>query len=84
MKRTRTPRTDAGGTPEHGSAHDEGVVLRATSRGAGRPVEVRAPRPGPPLRVMSGNATVEMIGGKLMVTPNSAANGDDVTVVVEY
>jgi len=70
--------------PEHGSAHDEGVVLRATSRGAGQPVEVRAPRPGPPLRVVSGSAEVKMVGGKLMVTPNNAAEGDDVVVVVEY
>ena len=81
--RKRRPRVTQG-QPEHGSSWDEGVVLRAKSRGAGVPIEVRPPRAGAPLRVVSGDAQVQMRGGKLFVTPNNANEGDDLSVVVEY
>jgi hypothetical protein len=81
--RTRAPKLDQNGMAEHGSDWNEGVVLRAQSRGAGVPVEVRPPRPGPVRRVVSGSATAYTRGGKLFVVPTAGA-GEDVQITVEF
>lgn len=82
--RSRQPQFGQDNLPEHGADWDEGVVLRAKSRGAGVPVEVRPPRPGPVRRVISGPATASTSGGKLFITPSGGAAGDDVAITVEF
>lgn len=81
--RTRSPRLDESGRPEHGSAWDEGVVLRAKSRGEGVPVEVRAPAAGPVRRVLSGAGRAYTKGGKMYIVPDAPA-GTDVDLTVEF
>lgn len=82
--RNRQPKFGENNLPEHGADWGEGVVLRAKSRGAGVPIEVRPPRPGPVRRVVSGPATAFTRGGKLFVIPSSGASGDDLAITVEF
>lgn len=82
--RKREPKFGQGNLPEHGADWDEGVVLRLKSRGAGVPVEVRPPRPGPVRRVVSGNATAYTRGGKLFVIPSTGEAGEDIAVTAEF
>lgn len=83
-ERHREPKFSEGGLPEHGANWNEGVVLRFKSRGAGVPVEVRPPRPGPVRRVVSGNATAYTRGGKLYVIPSSGDAGEDLAITAEF
>ena len=82
-KRHSPPDKLRDGLPYHGSSVDEGVVLRARSKGAGVPIEVAPPFGGPPRRVVSGSGDARWAGGKLSITPTSAAKGEEFTVVVE-
>ncbi|MGB1016514.1 MAG: hypothetical protein ACPG4T_20425 [Nannocystaceae bacterium] len=82
-KRHSPPDRLRDGLPYHGSSVDEGVVLRARSKGPGAPVEVQSPLGGPPRRVVSGPGTVRWAGGKLSVIPTSAAAGEEFAIVVE-
>jgi len=84
VKRHNPPVPDADNLPNHGAAADEGVVLRAHSKGPGVPVEVENPRNGPPRRVLGGAADFSWQGGKLYVTPSIAVKGDEFTMTVEY
>jgi hypothetical protein len=82
-KRHSPPDKLRDGLPYHGSTVDEGVVLRARSRGEGVPVEVAPPFGGPPRRVVSGQGDARWAAGKLSVTPTNAPKGKEFTVVVE-
>lgn len=82
--RRRRPRFGADGSPEHGAAWDEGVVLKGTSRGPGVPVQVSAPRPGPIRRVVSGLGRAYVTNGKTYIVPAEAASGTPISLVVEY
>jgi len=82
-KRHSPPDKLRDGLPYHGSTIDEGVVLRARSRGEGVPVEVAPPFGGPPRRVVSGQGDARWAAGKLSVTPTNAPKGKEFTVVVE-
>tara|TARA_R100001530_G_scaffold66924_1_gene47797 strand:+ start:2857 stop:3108 length:252 start_codon:yes stop_codon:yes gene_type:complete len=68
----------------HGSAVDEGVVLRARSRGVGVPVPVDAPlQGGPPARVTSGPGDFSWVGGQLYITPTLARKNSEFSISVE-
>ena len=80
------PELDAAGLAQHGATWGQlnHLVLRATSRGPGVPVQVRHPLSGGPVRrVLSGDGTAFTRGGNLFVTPAAAAAGADFNVVVE-
>jgi len=68
----------------HGATADEGVVLRAVSKGVGVPVEVRNPLGPPPKRVVSGAGEVKPEGGRLYIVPSVATDGDEFSLTVEY
>jgi hypothetical protein len=80
------PQLDAKGLAQHGAtwgALNE-IVLRATSRGPGVPVEVRHPLTGGPVRqVTGGDGVAALKGGKLFMTPAAAVAGQEFTVTVE-
>lgn len=82
-KRHSPPDNLKDGLPYHGTSVDEGVALRARSRGPGVPVPVAAPFGGPPRRVVSGPGDARWAGGELSVIPSSAAVGEEVVIVVE-
>lgn len=80
------PTLDEKGLAPHGATWGKSseVVLRAISRGPGVAVEVGHPRNGaPPRRVLSGEGSARLTGGRLMVTPTAAAAGQEFTLVVE-
>jgi hypothetical protein len=83
-KRHNPPVPDAQNLPNHGASADEGVALRAYSKGPGVPVEIQNPRNGPPRRVIGGAGDFSWEGGKLFVTPTLAAAGDEFSMTVEY
>jgi hypothetical protein len=83
-KRHIPPAPTRDGQPEHGASADEGVVLRAHSKGPGVAVEVRNPLGPPPRRVVSGAGDIKVQGGRLYITPSVAALGDEFTLTVEY
>jgi hypothetical protein len=81
------PDLDERGLAAHGAAwgRRNHIVLRATSRGPGVPVEVTHPfHGGPPRRVLSGGGTAALSGGKLMLTPATTPAGQETTLVVEF
>ncbi len=80
------PELDEKGLAAHGVqwGQPNQYVLRAVSKGPGVPVEVRpVGNGGPPVRVVSGEGSARMTGGKLFVTPTAAAAGTETTIVIE-
>jgi hypothetical protein len=84
VKRHNPPTPDDQGLAQHGASADEGVVLRAQSKGPGVPVEIENPRTAPPRRVVGGAADFSWQDGRLYVTPTTTEPGKDFTLTVEY
>lgn len=81
------PDLDEKGLAAHGAAwgRRNHIVLRGTSKGPGIAVEVAHPYSGgPPRRVVSGDGSAHLLGGKLFITPRSALAGSEFTVITEF
>lgn len=81
------PQLDERGLAQHGAVWGSlnEITLRATSRGPGVPVEVSHPLSGGPVRrVEGGDGTAFLRGGKLFITPTSAAAGVPFNIFAEF
>lgn len=71
------------GLPRHGATVDNGVALRAVSRGPGVPVPVSPPFTGQPRRVVSGQGEARWLGDQLVISPTSTPAGEEFALIVE-